>query len=163
MPVISAAAAGGQNRVAFLAMITHSEIGAELMALTDGGYDCLVGATPQNPLTFPSYADHPDIFNAACNSDAAGAFQIMHHWWPAYKASLNLPDFSPLSQDLYALQQIRECHALPLIDGGNFVAAVAACNHIWASLTGSPYGQHTNAIDALQDAYVAAGGVVATA
>jgi muramidase (phage lysozyme) len=171
MPVITAAQAGGPNRVAFLDMIANSEIGPELLAQTHDGYACLVGATPTHPLTFPSFADHPNVFNAALDSTAAGRYQLLHVWWAdrtvngvvhrGYKTMLNLPDFSPPSQDKVALQQIRECNALPDIDAGNFAHAVALCSHIWASLPGNDYGQHVNKIAALQAAYVAAGGKVA--
>lgn len=172
MPVITAAQAGGQNRVAFLSMITNSEIGPELIKVTDRGFNVLVGATPEHPLTFPSYADHPNVFNAALDSTAAGAYQLLHRWWAdqvlpsgkiqhGYKSMLNLPDFSPLSQDKVALQQIRECNALPYIDAGEFEHAVAACAHIWASLAGSTYGQHTNSLALLQSYYTAAGGTLA--
>jgi len=171
MARISANAAGSQNRVAFLQMIANSEVGPALLAKTDDGYNVLVGATPGNPLTFPSYSDHPNVYNAAMNSTAAGRYQLLHRWWAdrvvngkvmrGYKTMLNLPDFSPLSQDKVALQQIRECNALPYIDAGEFEHAVAACAHIWASLTGSTYGQHTNSLALLQGYYTAAGGTVA--
>lgn len=171
MPVITATQAGGANRCAFLDMIKTSEIGAALIAITDAGYNVLVGATPSNPLTFPSYADHPNIFNAALDSTAAGAYQLLHRWWAdtvradgsinhGYKTMLNLPDFSKLSQDKVALQQIKERGALADIDAGNFANAVAACSGTWASLPGNDYGQHTNALAALQAAYVAAGGTL---
>src|ERR1700694_5276345 len=115
MPRITAQQAGGPNRVAFLQMIAVSEIGAALLAATDDGFNVLVGATPEHPLTFPSYADHPNVFNAALDSTAAGRYQLLHVWWAdrtvngvvhrGYKTMLNLPDFSPLSQDKVALQQ----------------------------------------------------------
>lgn len=160
MTVISTQQAGGQNVCAFLDMIAVSEIGQELLAISDNGYNVLVGSTPSKPLLFQSYADHPDVFNAACDSDAAGRYQIMHRWWPDYKRLLNLLDFSPLSQDLYAIQQLRESHALPNILAGNFHAAVAQVAHIWASLPGANYNQHENKLTDLQAAYVAAGGTV---
>lgn len=170
MPVITADQAGGQNRLAFLDAIADSEIGPALLAETDNGYNVLVGSTPANPLTFPSYADHPNIFDAALDSTAAGRYQLLHMWWAdrtvngkvmhGYKSMLNLPDFSPLSQDKVALQQIRECGALPDIDAGNFAHAVALCSRIWASLPGNDYGQHENAIALLQSYYTAAGGTL---
>ena len=160
MPVISAAQAGGANRCAFLDMIAGSEIGPALLAASDNGYNVLVGSTAQAPLLFPSYAAHPDVLNRALNSTAAGRYQILYTFWPYYQKMLALPDFGPLSQDLYALQQLRERKALALIDAGNFAQAVYACNSIWASLTGSPYGQHTNPLDLLQGYYTAAGGQV---
>lgn len=172
MTVITAAQAGSQNRCAFLDMIKNSELGPELIALSDAGYNILVGATPDNVLTFPSYADHPDIENAALHSSAAGGYQLEHIWWAdrtvngvvhkGYKSMLNLPDFSPLSQERVALQQIRECNALADIDAGNFAHAVALCSRIWASLPGNDYGQHQNQITLLQGYYTAAGGTLSS-
>jgi len=166
MPRISTEDAGGQNVVAFLSVITRSELGDALIALSDGGYNLLVGSTPQAPRFFSGYADHPlpkppgIEYRPGAFSTAAGAHQILSRDWPYYRRRLGLPDFSPVSQDRYAVQQIRECRALPLLQAGKFAAAVNACNHIWASLTGSQYGQHTNPLDLLQRYYVEAGGVV---
>lgn len=157
----TAAALGGKNISAFLDMIASSEIGMPLLAVSDDGYNVLVGATAERPLLFPSYATHPDVFNKVCNSDAAGRYQIMHRWWSDYQKSLNLPDFGPESQDAYAVQQIRECGALGDIDAGRIADAIEKCARIWASFPGNQYGQHQNAIDTLQKAYVAAGGGLA--
>lgn len=153
--------AGGKNVVAFLDMIAASEIGPALLAETDDGYNVLVGSTPADPILFYDYADHPDSYNKALNSDAAGRYQIMHRWWGWYKDQLKLPDFGPLSQDRYAIQQIRESHALPMLAAGAITDAIAACAHIWASLSGAGYGQHENSVDTLVTAYKAAGGTVA--
>lgn len=161
MARISTAQAGGQNRVAFLDMIASSEIGAALLAITDDGYNVLVGSTPAAPLTFPSYAAPPDVYNAAMNSTAAGRYQVLNRYAVIYIAQLWLPDFGPVSQDLIALQQIRERSALPLIDAGNLQAAIQTCSNIWASLPGNDYGQHQNAIDGLLAAYQVAGGTLA--
>jgi muramidase (phage lysozyme) len=151
-------------------MIANSEIGPALLSETDNGYNVLVGATPENPLTFPSYADHPDVLNQALDSTAAGRYQLLHLFWAdrvvggkvihGYKTMLNLPDFSPLSQDKVALQQIRECNALADIDAGNFAHALALCSRIWASLPGNDYDQHENAAALLQSYYTAAGGTL---
>jgi muramidase (phage lysozyme) len=161
MPVISAAQAGSQNRVAFLDAIAKSELTPAVIAKTDNGYRCLVGSTPARPLTFASYATHPNILNRALNSTAAGRYQLLFRYWVSYSKMLNLPDFGPLSQDKIALQQIRECNALPDIDAGNFARAIALCSRIWASLPGSPWGQHTNTLALLQGYFVASGGKVA--
>jgi muramidase (phage lysozyme) len=148
------------NRQAFLDMIAHSEIGAGLLAVSDNGYNVLVGSTPSTPLLFSSYVDHPNVYNPACNSTAAGRYQVLHRWWLPYKQALGLPDFSPASQDALALQQIRECRALADIDAGNFADAVRKCSHIWASLPGAGYGQHENQLAALEAAYIKAGGTL---
>jgi muramidase (phage lysozyme) len=172
MARLTAQQAGGQNRLAFLDMIRNSEIGPALIAATDEGYNVLVGATPANPMTFPSYADHPNVLNAALNSTAAGGHQLLHLWWAdrtvsgvvhhGYKSMLNLPDFSPTSQERVALQQIRECNALSDIDAGNFAHAVALCSRIWASLPGNDYGQHQNQIALLQGYFTDAGGTLSS-
>lgn len=163
MARISVEAAGGQNVVAFLDMIGASEIGAPLLKASDDGYNVLVGSTPARPLLFPSYATHPNVLNPALNSTAAGRYQLLHHWYVAYAQLLHLGDFSPLSQDLIALQQIRERKAIPLILDGQITAAIYACSNIWASLPGNSYGQHQNAVSMLVSAYRAAGGMVALA
>lgn len=161
MPIITADQAGGLNRCAFLDAIASSEIGTALLAATDDGYNVLVGSTPNHPITFASYASHPDVLNVALNSTAAGRYQLLFRWWSAYSTLLKLPDFSPLSQDMIALQQIRERRALPLIDAGKFAQAIALCSNLWASLPGAGYGQHTNSLDSLQAAYILSGGTVA--
>jgi len=161
MARITAQQAGGANRVAFLDMIASSEIGAALLAKSDDGYNVLVGSTPSHPLLFSPYASPPNVYNRALNSTAAGRYQVLNRYALVYIARLHLPDFGPVSQDLIALQQIRERSALPLIDAGHFAAAVAACSSIWASLPGNNYGQPQNEMAALQAAYVSAGGSLA--
>jgi muramidase (phage lysozyme) len=160
MARIDAASAGGVNRVAFLDMIAVSEIGAPLLAVTDDGYNVLVGATARKRLVFTSYADHPNVFNAAYNSTAAGRYQILIKWWRIYKQQMHFPDFSPVSQDRYALQQLREHGALQFIDAGRFAEAVGKVANVWASLPGAGYGQHENQMAHLLAAYQAAGGGV---
>ncbi|MDN7454850.1 glycoside hydrolase family 24 protein [Burkholderia cenocepacia] len=163
MARIDATAAGGQNRVAFLDMIAASEIGPALLARSDDGYNVLVGSTPARPLLFSSYAVHPNVRNRQIPvpSTAAGRYQILFRWWRIYQAQMKLPDFGPVSQDRYALQQLREHGALPLIDAGRFREAVAKVSNVWASLPGAGYGQHENDIERLLAAYQSAGGEVA--
>lgn len=161
MARIDASEAGGQNIVAFLDLIAASEIGAELLAASDDGYNVIVGSTPSHPILFDDYAEHPRRHQDAQNSDAAGRYQFMGRYWPAYKEQLGLPNFGPLSQDKWAVQLIRECHAVALITAGRISEAVNACRSRWASFPGSGYGQHENKLDGLIAAYEAAGGAVA--
>ena len=149
------------NLKAFLDMIAYSEIGPDLLAVSDNGYNVLVGSTAEKPLLFDSYAQHPRIRNAALNSDAAGRYQFMGRYWQTYQAQLSLPDFGPDSQDEWATQLIKECHALQLIEDGKFADAVNACRSRWASLPGAGYGQHENKLATLEQAYKDAGGTVA--
>lgn len=161
MPRITPDQAGGTNVCAFLDMLAASEIGAALLAHSDDGYDVLVGSLPRAPLLFTSYADHPNVYNAKLNSTAAGRYQLLYRWWVPYKKLLALPDFSPVSQDRVAIQQIKERGAYGLIQTGQFDQAVARCANIWASLPGAGYGQHENQLDQLRTAYTAAGGTLA--
>ncbi len=99
-----------RNRKAFLDMIAWSEIGPRLLAVSDNGYDVIVGSTPERPILFEGYADHPRRKIAEENdswdrdgkvdySTAAGRYQILARYYDHYRQQLGLPDFSPASQD----------------------------------------------------------------
>ena len=162
MARISAQDAGGQNVVAFLDMIAWSEVGADLLAKTDDGYNVVVGSTPDMPIVFLSYADHPHVVIEAAGgippSSAMGRYQILRRYWDIYKPLLGATDFGPLWQDRYAIRQLKESGALPAVLDGRFEDAVGLCAHIWASLAGSQYGQHTNSMEVLKSVYEAKGG-----
>ena len=149
------------NLKAFLDLIAYSEIGPALLAVSDNGYNVLVGATADKPLLFDSYVTHPRVHNYAMNSDAAGRYQFMGRYWPAYKLQLSLPDFGPESQDRWAVQLIKECRALDDVLTGHITIAVGKCSSRWASFPGNNYGQHMNQMSALEDAYERAGGTFA--
>lgn len=149
------------NQRAFLDMIAYSEIGPDLLAASDDGYNVLVGSTAVNPILFNDYGDHPNVYNRALDSTAAGRYQLLHRWWVSYKHLLNLPDFGHDSQDEVALQQIKECKAFPDIEAGDLHTAINKCAHIWASLPGAGYGQHENKFAVLEKAYTDAGGTIA--
>ena len=156
------------NRIAFLDMIARSEGTAASPLTQNMGYDVIVSG-PDGPEIFSDYSDHPfangsrppKLVRAGLYSTASGRYQIMLHDWPHYKAQLKLQDFGPESQDTYAIQIIGERRALPLIDAGDFDAAVNRVANLWASLAGATYGQPTRSIDWLRTAYINAGGVLA--
>lgn len=164
MPRITADAAGSANACAFLDTLAHAEIGPHMLAASDDGYDVLVGSLPGDMHLFASYEDHPLIDGPALEyspgvwSTAAGRYQILSRYWRHYQQQLGLPDFGPVSQDRYALQQIREQRALDDVHAGRFDEAVAKCRNIWASLPGAGYGQHEHELDALALVYAEAGG-----
>ncbi|GEK48447.1 lysozyme [Bisbaumannia pacifica] len=169
MPRITPDQAGGENVCAFLDTLARAEIGPEMLAESDDGYDVLVGSLPGDVERFASYADHPlprrqDAIEYAPGlwSTAAGRYQILSRYWAHYRDQLGLPDFGPVSQDRYAIQQLREQRALPAIQGGRFSLAIERCRNIWASLPGAGYGQHEHSIETLARAYVEAGGKLAT-
>lgn len=152
------------NITAFLDMIAVSEIGKELLAASDDGYNVIVGSTASNPNLFNGYADHPrkliDLGNGL-KSTAAGRYQILSRYYDAYRNQLSLPNFSPESQDLIAVQMIKECHAYGPLTNGLFEQAVNFCRSRWASLPGAGYSQHENKMKDLREAYENSGGVVA--
>lgn len=98
---------------------------------------------------FESFKDHPGITVRAfmgkkkIYSSAAGRYQILDTTWDEIEAKLNLPDFSPLSQDIAALYLLDRCHAIKEILHDRIYTAFKKTNKIWASLPGSPYGQPT--------------------
>jgi len=129
---------------------------------------------------FAGYADHPrravrftDRAGRRLWTTAAGAYQFMAvsalpdggatkvDTWDRIKARLDLPDFSPASQDAAAVELIREADALDLVEAGKFDAAVSKVRRIWASLPGAGYAQPERTIENLRAAYVDAGGILA--
>lgn len=151
----------GQNRIAFLNMVAMSEIGAQLLAETDNGYNVVCGATAANPTTFSDYSTHPRIYVPAYNSTAAGRYQIN---WPTFQTlarQTGLTDFSPATQDAMALQLCANKGALADIDAGNIPAAIARCSPVWASLPGNSYGQHQQTMNNLLAWFQNSGGALA--
>jgi muramidase (phage lysozyme) len=156
------------NRKAFLDMIAVSEGTSTSWATRNNGYDVIVTGVDGKPEIFFDYSDHPFakgrpskvINRRGLTSNAAGRYQFMLKDWRHYQTLLHLADFGPVSQDLWAMQLIRERAALPLIDGGKFDLAVARVRNLWASLPGAGYGQREHGIDKLRVAYVNAGGVL---
>ena len=146
------------NVRAFLAMIRKAE---------GAGYDTLFGGG-----AFQGYADHPrvktwekrDEFIANGKKDyttAAGAYQITATTWDRVAPALKLPDFSPQSQDLCAIELIRRRGALADVRAGRFDVAVGKCAAEWASLPGGPYPQPTRSAAFVRAAIEQAGGMYA--
>jgi hypothetical protein len=96
------------------------------------GYDVIVTGIDGEPEVFKDFSDPPfargrksKVINSkGLTSNASGRYQQMLKDWPHYRALLKLPDFSPISQDLLALQHIRECRALPDVHAGRIETEV---------------------------------------
>jgi murein DD-endopeptidase MepM/ murein hydrolase activator NlpD/muramidase (phage lysozyme) len=106
------------NMRAFLDTIAYGE-GANYNTLVGGG-------------TFPSYKDHPRIFNSALDSDAAGRYQFISTTWDGLKSQLGLADFTPANQDKAAVELIRQLGATSAIDSGDLDAAMDLLYNTWA-------------------------------
>jgi muramidase (phage lysozyme) len=149
MAAITAEQAGSVELVKFLDLLAYSE-GTTYDPLTRcDGYDVIVTSIHGHEV-LTDYSDHPFADGRApyivkqiplVRSTAAGRYQILYRYWKVYKAQLNLPDFSPLSQDLVAIQQIRERGAISHIAKGDIQTGVMLCRNTWASLPGNNYGQ----------------------
>ncbi len=159
---------GMDNSAAFLMAIRYGEgtSGAN-------GYSILCGGG-----TFGSYADHPAMlgwrglplsdamcagagYGPGCVSTAAGAFQINKPTWLRIAAKLRLTDFSPESQNLAALELIREKGAMADVLAGRIAAAVSKVRKVWASLPGAGYGQNEVALATFATHFQQNGGVIA--
>lgn len=146
-----------QNLQAFLAMIRAAEGTAG-----PAGYRTLFGGA-----VFDSFADHPRrtvtarLGGGTISSTAAGAYQILSRTWDEARAALNLPDFSPESQDIAAAFLIRRRGALRDVMEGRLDVAIVKCAREWASLPGSPYGQPTISSDKARLLFAQYGGMEA--
>lgn len=135
---------GMTNLDAFLRMIRQHESGNDYSIMWGGSH-------------FAGFADHPRILNeyAGRRSTAAGAYQIIAGTWDTVvQPAMNLPDFSPASQDAAAVYLIQRRGAMSDVLAGDFAAAVAALKPEWEALAVNP-------IDQLASAYTAAGGALA--
>jgi muramidase (phage lysozyme) len=148
------------QRKAWLDMVAWSELGPEIIAESDDGYNVLVGSTPQKLRLFYDYAQHPRIRYPKLNSDAAGRYQFMGRFWQHYKLFLSLPDFGHQSQDKWALWLVHECKALDDIDCGRIADAIHKCRSRWASFPGAGYGQHEHTSEELLTIFSHAGGII---
>lgn len=159
MTTSTSADAQNPNVRAFLDMIAVSEgtSGPE-------GYRFMFGY-PRNPdRLITSYADHPRQYfsftagGRTQKTSAAGRYQFLASTWDDLRAKLRLPDFSPASQDMAAIELVRQRGALNDVRAGRIAAAIAKCAKTWASLPGAGYGQPEQKMATLLTAYAQAGG-----
>lgn len=144
-----------RNLRAFLDMIATAEGTAG-----PNGYRTLFGGA-----LFDGYADHPRQFATFTDragrtqrTSAAGRYQFLSRTWDELQRALDLPDFSPASQDSAAIELIRRRGALADVKAGRVADAVAKVAPIWASLPGAGYAQPERQLSTLVAAFEAAGG-----
>lgn len=146
---------GGAFICAFLDTLAHSEIGPALLSKSDNGYNVQVGGT-----LFSGYKIHPGksvyLPRYKVYSTAAGRYQFLAKTWTSLRQKLQLPDFSPRSQDIGAVELIRGRGALDDLRAGNFDAVLTKCSKEWASLPGAGYGQREVAREELRKVFNAA-------
>lgn len=157
MPYIDINQSGDINLCAFLDMIAWSEgTAGSIHRLTNmDGYDVIVTGS-SGPEIFSDFSTHPfsngrapKHVTGSLYSSASGRYQFLRTHWVHYRDQLNLPDFGPLSQDLWAIQLIRERNALADIRQHRIREAISRCANIWASFPGAGYGQPEHKLDQL--------------
>lgn len=151
------------NQTAFLAVLAHTE-GTERAA---DPYRVCYGFKH----TIVSFAQHPypgewkgeSLASLGGKyvheiSTAAGRYQINHLSWADGAEKLGLTDFTPSSQDDWALWKIKTLGALVLVNAGLITEACAGCCGTWASLPGGKSGQPEDSMADILDFYARAGG-----
>lgn len=125
------------NVRSFLGMIGSAE------GTDKNGYNTLFGGGKVESLS-----DHPrqlfdftETTGRPNKTTAAGRYQFLSNTWDEQAKKLGLQDFGPQSQDLAAINLLRERGILPDVLQGNWEAAVKKSGPIWASLPSSPYPQ----------------------
>lgn len=157
----------GHNLNAFLDGLAWAEGTSTSPITLDDGYDIIVTGI-DGPERFIDYSTHPfsngrpskRINARGLTSNAAGRYQFMLKDYLHYKKQLGLIDFGAISQDVWAIQLIRERRALPLIEMGQIAAAVDLCRNLWASLPGAGYGQQERKMEDFLKVYERQGGVL---
>ncbi|MBW4421186.1 MAG: hypothetical protein KME13_18455 [Myxacorys californica WJT36-NPBG1] len=117
------------NMKAFLDTIAYGE-GANYNTKVGGG-------------TFVSYKDHPRVYLASVNSDAAGRYQFISTTWDGLKSQLGLKDFNSVNQDKAAVALIKERGATSAVESGNLDGAMDILYPTWACFPPSPQAHIT--------------------
>ncbi len=120
---------------AFLDTISKAE-GANYNTLFGGG-------------KFSDFDQHPNqritrkLGGKNITSTAAGRYQYLNKTFTGVAKQLGLPDFSPDSQDLGAIELLRQRGIVEPLLANNLPLAFMRGNREWASFPSSPYGQPT--------------------
>lgn len=128
------AALSNANVLAFLRTIREGESRQD-----EAAYRMRYGGIGSGPKYFDSFADHPRVFEMRPDgrrSSAAGAYQATATTWDEERAKWQFPDFSPGSQDEFAVARIVYRKALDAVREGRFEEACRLCRSEWTSLPG---------------------------
>lgn len=149
-----------RNESAWLAVISACE-----GTPGDEGYRALFGWRPGNGKTFDSFAAHPRQYFAYTQQDgttvqtsAAGKYQATYTTWIDFIRERGPHDFSPASQDEFALWLTEVCGATDDVNAGRLRAAIDKCGGRWASLPSARVPQPRRSYAFCEAAFLAAGG-----
>lgn len=93
-------------------------------------------------------------------STAAGKYQYLYSTWRQLAAEVGVHDFTEESQDVVFLHHLKKLGILPLVQKGDFFAALSKAAPIWASLPESPYKQPVRTREFCLNLYKKYGGSV---
>lgn len=125
---------------------------------------------PANPLTFSDFSTHPNVHIPFTDprtgkpnySTAAGAYQILYRTWKGLTMVPGAPqDFSPASQDWFAVALLKGCGALAPLMAGDVETAIRLASPVWASLPYSTSKQANHSYAQAVALYRQYGGTVA--
>jgi len=142
-----------KNVQAFLALIKQYE--------SKGRYNVIVGGS-----LFNDYSKHPNkliplnINGRVVKSTAAGAYQFIYRTWDSIRNKLKLPDFSPASQDIAAVELLSQIGAYDDIIAGRFNSALKLASGQWASLPYSTANQNPVSYLTAKNTYLQHGGAI---
>jgi len=97
-------------------------------------YPSLLG---QANVSIPSFSRYPAItvrVSPTIMSTAAGRYQFLQGTWAQLAPALGLPDFSPTSQDIAAVQLMKRAGMINFLLAGQVQQAIYAGSPVWASL-----------------------------
>jgi muramidase (phage lysozyme) len=113
--------------------------------------------------SFTNFKDHPRQLKCAIYlgkricSDTAGRYSLVSSTWDDLVQKLQLPDFSPVSQDQAAIELIREQNALEDLEIGKLESAIYKASQVWGSLPNSNgvsnYEFQVPSVDTLRSVY----------
>jgi muramidase (phage lysozyme) len=93
--------------------------------------------------SFDNFKDHPRkqkcaiFLSRKICSDASGRYGIATSTWDSLAQKLQLPDFSPKSQDLAAIELIQERNILKDLEENKLELAIYKASEVWGSLPNS--------------------------
>lgn len=134
----------------FLDLTAWSE-GTSTSSITkNNGYDIIVSSI-LGPARFDDYSTHPfatgrvpqviDHKKPATCSTASGRYQIILGTWRKLIFKVNRRDFSPDTQDMMAVELLKEARAYDLICNGEVTLGLFRARFIWASFPNNDYQQ----------------------
>jgi len=129
-----------QRLNAFLKMIRQFESNDDYYVIYGGSH-------------FTDDSRHPYDGKPLPAHSASGAYQFVIKTWKVLKNRLGLHDFSPQSQDIAAVELLREIGALSAIQNDDIDLALRKASTQWASLPYSNAGQNPKSINVAMDYY----------